>query len=432
MKRALVFAGLAAAVAASCVRTMKEPEGCETDADCVDGQVCRKNSKYSCVFPEDCTCRSPLWCEQASDCDAGLECVIATNTCTPPTPVVCGDGLVRAGNVCVQALVYTTAYEGVAQLGVKSDGTLVQVAAPATAGTGPNELAATPDARFLYVANTSGSISQFAIQQGGALAPLSPSTVPVEGSPHWVGVEPSGRYAYAIDNDGAQVSQFAIGVAGTLSPVAAPLVVPATSPYSGGFHLTGMLDPSGTHLYIADAHCSANCIFQFAIADGGALVALSPPAASVGPPIATAMHPTGRSIFVALNNYTIARFAIADSGALLTPALKVIESKHYTRHLAVHPSGSTLYVASSSANAIDQYGVDPDGGVRALTPASVHTATAPQFLAVDPDGRYLYARTTSSAVYQFAIGDGGLLEPLSPASADVGSGQLETLVVRPH
>lgn len=71
MKRTWLFTLLAAAAAASCVRLMEEPKRCLTDADCVDGELCKSGG-----------CHDPLWCQRSRDCDAGFECLVATQTCT--------------------------------------------------------------------------------------------------------------------------------------------------------------------------------------------------------------------------------------------------------------------------------------------------------------------------------------------------------------
>src|SRR6476469_3635089 len=80
-------------------------------------------------------------------------------------------------------------------------------------------LAAGPtSASSLYVVNLNdGSVSQYGVDAGGALSPLSPAVVPA-GPGHSVGIAitPDGRSVYVANS--ASISQYDIGPGGALTP----------------------------------------------------------------------------------------------------------------------------------------------------------------------------------------------------------------------
>lgn len=469
MMRARVFAGLALFVgAASCVRAMTEPQGCVTNADCVDGMTCQHEPGHDeCYSFGGCVCRDALYCTKDSDCTGGHLCYAATSTCTArdALPANCGDGQFGAsegcddGNtaggdgcsatcqpeagyrchgsptVCAQALLYAASYGyggGVFQLGVRSDGTLAQLAPPALAGVFIDGLATTRDARFLYAANAEEkSIFQLAIQPDGTLAPLSPSALTfTDAAPSWIGIDSSGRFAYAIDQVLGQVLRLAIAQDGHLTRLDSPLIVPATAPrFGGNFSLTGLANPAAPRLYLGDRLCGGACFLPYAIDDTGLLAAL--PALSLGgyPDLLT-MDPAGHALFATLSDLKLNRYAITDGG--VGPALASLQLQQTANDLVVHPSGSTLYQASRSGKAVFQYGIAGDRSLAPLTPASVRAESGLTRLAIDPDGRYLYARSDSDAISQFAIGDGGALTSLGPASVRLSGSSAPMVLVRPR
>ena len=460
MMRARVLAGLALFVgAASCVRAMTEPQGCVTNADCVDGMTCQHEPNHDVCYSwgGGCVCRDALYCTQNSDCTEGRLCNAATSTCTAreAIPNNCGDGQLGAsegcddGNtaggdgcsatcqpeagyhchgsptVCAQALLYAGSGSGVYQLGVRFDGTLGQLAPPALADVGIDGLATTRDARFLYAVNAAKkSIFQLAIQPDGTLAPLSPSALTfTDAAPSWIGIDSSGRFAYAIDKLQGQVLRLAIAQDGHLTRLDPPLTVPTTAP------LLGLASPAAPRLYVADQQCNGACLFSYAIDDTGLLTA-SPALGLGGYVYLLTMDPSGHALFATLDGYKLNRYAITDNG--VGPALATLQLKQTANDLVVHPSGSTLYQASRSGNAVFQYGIAGDRGLAPLAPASVRVESGLTRLAIDPDGRYLYARSDSDTIHQFAIADGGALTSLGAASMRLSGYDEPMVLVRPR
>jgi 6-phosphogluconolactonase (cycloisomerase 2 family) len=123
-----------------------------------------------------------------------------------------------------------------------SSGNLTRVAGPAldpafdgaAANFRPACVTFVPTGRLAYVADRSprtGASSRgfwaFPAQASGRLGPSNtgPFTTP-GGDPVGFAVDPSGRFAYAIDGRGAAVSAFTIdAVSGALAPIGSPLPV---------------------------------------------------------------------------------------------------------------------------------------------------------------------------------------------------------------
>jgi 6-phosphogluconolactonase len=92
--------------------------------------------------------------------------------------------------------------------------------------------AATKDGRFVYVTNFGdGTISSYAVREGGAielLEPVAGTTRMGEAGVRDEGITRDGRFLYAIDADAQRVFGWTIGADGSLDPVGEFEGVPAT------------------------------------------------------------------------------------------------------------------------------------------------------------------------------------------------------------
>ena len=77
-----------------------------------------------------------------------------------------------------------------------------------------------------------------------------------------------------------------------------------------------------------------------------------------------------------------------------------------------------VYVTSSAANQVLQFGVGSAGVLSPLTPPAVAVNNVSSGVAVSPNGRWVYV-TTFAGVAQFDLGQGGLLAPMTPAAVPV-------------
>ena len=144
---------------------------------------------------------------------------------------------------------------------------------------------------------------------------------------------------------------------------------------------------------------------------------------------ATAIITRPDFVYVASNNATastagITGFAVTSTGAL-TPAVTTT-GPATTRSVAQSRNGRYLYGATPTA--IYQYAIGPGGGLTALTPASVAAAAGVTTLwevEVSKDGRFLYAVSRDDGkVYVYAIGADGQLTAVPALTTTVGGGPL--------
>jgi len=303
----------------------------------------------------------------------------------------------------------------VSQLTIGSNGALAALTPPSVpCELRPNSLAVDPSGKYLYVVNergatsaSYGSISQYTIGADGSLAPMTPATIAKDYGPSDIAVHPSGKYAYAItyyySQGGTQlrsVAQYTIGVDGTLSPMSPGAVaITGSTPQFIAIH------PSGKFLYVSDG---SGVVDQYTLdPTTGALSAMTP--ATVLFPFGTAghtafaitVHPSGNWAYVTDYYGGIAEYTIdATSGALSPLAQTTVVGAVFqcAAWIAVDPSGKYAYATNcgSTSEAISQYTVGADGTLAAMTPASVAGASAGTNVQVDASGTHLYMTSGTS------------------------------------
>ena len=310
-----------------------------------------------------------------------------------------------------QGFVYVVNQSGatVSQLTIGSNGALAALTPPSVpCELRPNSLAVDPSGKYLYVVNergatsaSYGSISQYTIGADGSLAPMIPATIAQDYGPSDIAVHPSGKYVYAITfyypSGGTQlrsVAQYTIGADGTLAPMSPGAVaITGSNPQFIAIH------PSGNFLYVSDG---SGVVDQYTIdPTTGALSAMTP--ATVPFPFSTAgntafaitVHPSGKWAYVTDYYGGIAEYTIdATSGALspLAQTTVVGTVSQCVAWIAVDPSGKYAYATNcgSTSEAISQYTIGADGTLAAMTPASVAGASAGTNVQADASGTHLY------------------------------------------
>jgi YVTN family beta-propeller protein len=162
---------------------------------------------------------------------------------------------------------------------------------PATvaAGNNPALLAVSPDGESVYVANTLASgvsdgvehydVSQYDVGAGGALVPKSTPRVPADTFPFAVAVSPDGHDVY-VTNHGATpdvpgtVSQYDVGAGGALAPKSTPTVTAGNDPQWVA------VSPDGESVYVANF--ASNDVSQYDVGAGGGLSPKSTAAVPAG------------------------------------------------------------------------------------------------------------------------------------------------------
>jgi 6-phosphogluconolactonase (cycloisomerase 2 family) len=356
----------------------------------------------------------------------------------------------------------------VSQYAVGATGGLTPLApAEVAAGVWPVSVTVGPSGRFAYVVNkgdsvAAGTISQYAVGAGGTLSPLSPPTVTAGVSPRGLAVDPSGRFAYAVNAGSGSVSQFRVGPDGALTPLTPAAVTTLISPRAIS------VDASGRHAWVTCA--GSDAVAQFTIGADGALVPNSPSKVSAGPGPAgltvvtgtrlVTPSPTASSTFVANNgpglvggqhsNTTVMGYASSAGGAL-TLADTVAPyngnsplSMYGAQGLAAHPSGRFLYALTGGF--VSQYAIDQGPVLTPLTTPDLPSGSACTAIAIHPSGATAYVLdhtwvdptgvigpSPANTLHPFLIAPDGSLVPFrSPMDAfDIDFGVPNGLAVAP-
>lgn len=376
----------------------------------------------------------------------------------------------------------------VSEYAIGSDGSLTALASSAEpTGTGPVSITVDPTAHYAYVPNKDGNnISQYAIGSGGLLTALAAPTVAAGAGPTAVVIDPTGKYAYAVNTSGNTVSQYKIGSDGSLSVLtpstaaayAAPdgivisqgiAAVQPVAKYAyvvnskdnsvsqftingdgtlkdNGSTSTGTasqdavtVSPSGRYAYVVGSAngSSVGTVLEFDVAGDGTLspIANHTSITAGANPECVAVDPAGRYAYVTNNNDgTVSQYTIGADGSLAAIAGKetVAAGASNPVCIAVDPSGRYAYVTGSAGTAntgtVSQFAVGADGGLSALSTATVNTSGNPYGVAVDPSGSYVYVTSDDGTTNQFGIGSGGGLTPLSAATAAAGTNPVAVAV----
>jgi DNA-binding beta-propeller fold protein YncE len=285
---------------------------------------------------------------------------------------------------------YTVGGNGV--LNPKSPATVVS-------GVSPSGVAVHPDGLSVYVTNISShTISQYDVVAGGKLTPKSPPSVaagpvPVGLTPREVAVHPDGMSLYVTNEGVSTVSQFDVDAAGKLTPKSPPTVAAGSAPGGGPFGLA--VSPDGDFAAVANG---GGTMSFYPIDAAGKLGPQNevtvPGATSFWSPLPTgvAISPDGEDgYFTNRLTNVVRRFTIVNPTTITccpVVAATDIATFGFPRGLAVHPNGNNLYVANSGplpTGTVSQYAVGGGGGLAELSPATAPAGFAPQAIALGPE-----------------------------------------------
>ena len=286
------------------------------------------------------------------------------------------------------------------------------------AGGGPAAAAATPDGKFVYVANSSsvdGSVSAFAVDATtGALTPIGKYAAALNGaSPYALITDLTGKHLYVTRSSSASVVIFDIATDGSLTPQptqAQTLLQPR-----------GMaLSLSGDFLFVANEAADSTSSFKVDMATGALSNRQSVSTAST--PIGIFCHPTKKVVYtLAANSFVVYAHAYDATGALTPLGSQPTGNSPYTG--TVDPSGAWLYVANSNDATMSAYPLDPTTGALGAPVVSNLgvNASGGKGVTVDPGGKLLIVGGAGTPLLStLSIGDGGALTRI-PSSAPVGT-----------
>jgi len=255
---------------------------------------------------------------------------------------------------------------------------------PATVPTGwfPQEIAIDPLGRFVYTANTDdSSVSMFTINQTtGVLTPTTPASVstmiPGEtlSDPCFLTVDPTGRFLYvtALDSIDSTVDMFTIDqTTGVLTPTSPATVYTGISPFQV------VVDPSGKFAYVVNndsGNGNALGLSQYTInSTTGVLTPNTPEFVATGDmPTAVAVNSTSKFAYVVnwMDN-TVSMYTINPTTGNLTlntttsnPTGTIATGVEPFR-IDFDPSGKFVYVTNEQS-AASIYTVNSDGTLNAI------------------------------------------------------------------
>jgi 6-phosphogluconolactonase (cycloisomerase 2 family) len=298
----------------------------------------------------------------------------------------------------------------------RKTGALTPLADPLPAGVGALGVVATPDGRFVYVADTDADrVLTYSVGTSGALTKRAETHV--DGDPFEMAMAPSGRTLYAAAQGTNHVVSFSVSQNGRLtSPAAVP---------SGGTNPRGVaVSPDGRFVYVTNGTrdpAVPGTLAIFAVTDGGGLRLLkSIDIGRFGSGIT--ISPDGRFLYAEsqATNQVHAYQRGAD-GLLTELPGSPIASPNDPEGIVVTPDAGHVYVAATGQNSdgtpgsgpgnVQAFGVRPGGG---LGPAELFGAgLLPNAVALSPSARFLYASNSdSNSITGYAIGPDGALRQI--------------------
>ena len=192
------------------------------------------------------------------------------------------------------------------------------------------------------------------------------------------------------------------------------------SPYAAQPAATAIvLDPAKTFAYVAES-APTNQIDRFSIGSNGALTALSGGVPAGNNPVALAIDPSGKFLFVAnqLSN-NISVFSIGSNAGLTEVPRSPFPASDPVA-VAVPSSGNFVYVADQLNSAVDIFTFDSAGKLTALgLPIPLPSGTAPSAIAINPAGTLLYvtnAQTNNVSAFTIAKGAPNIPGDLIPVA----------------
>jgi DNA-binding beta-propeller fold protein YncE len=277
---------------------------------------------------------------------------------------------------------------------------------PFAAGTNPGANALAPGGRFAYVANKgSNNISAYRLNATtGALTPVAGSPFAMDYSPNGpdaITIDSTGKYAYVAS--GAGVSAFSIdATTGALARVPGE---PFATDKSDGFGTASIaVDPSGRFAYALNFF--RNTIATYTIdATGGLTLAGSPLDAGQnnndpGSFKSVTIDPKGRFAYVTSPCCVLVYAIDATTGALGAPAHLGVSPPGDAgpNGFAIDPTGRFAYVVVGSR--VNAYTLDTaTGRLKAVAGRNfaVHAGTYPYSVTIDPAGTFAYVLNPGSS-----------------------------------
>ena len=243
-------------------------------------------------------------------------------------------------------------------------------------GSSPDEVAVTPNGRFVYVANQLGNtVSVIDAASNTVIA-----TVPVAVFPGDIDIAPNGAFAYVTSSPADSISVIDTATNTVVN------TIPATSPN------TLTLAPSGNLAYLTHG-VFVNGVTVVNIATNSVVANIPVPADTT---IAAAITPDGAFLYVTCLSFATrsSKLAVIDTATNTVVAIVPLPGT-FAPGVAITPNGASAYVANNGGGVCCGGG----GGVSSISVIDTATNTlvanffgglSPNGIAATPDGAFVY------------------------------------------
>ncbi len=277
--------------------------------------------------------------------------------------------------------------------------------------SGDNNATIAPSQQFFYLPMTCGQMIAASIGANGVLTPIAGSPFTIGTSLYNFVVTPSGSFGYAADTSAyPTVSIIPVGInttSGALTQLSGSVSYSATQ-------LPVMImDTLGKFLYVLDTN-NGIYVYKINTATGALALVTGSPFAAGGQTLSLVAYPGGK--FLVATNYNNQNIAVLTvnrtTGTLAFASGSPFSTSVFPYSLAIDPAGAHfVFVGSANGSAnVSVFRMNATTGVLTEvsgSPFTTYGSWASDFLAVDPTGHYLYARTEGGS------GSNWLLQMLS-------------------
>ena len=262
---------------------------------------------------------------------------------------------------------------------------------PVPTGAQPSEMVLAPDGHTLFLVNTGGTITTYAVNSSGALSPAG-SPVNAGQIPVALAVDPTGKFLFVAnqgtlaDPTSGTISVFSISGTSLTQVPGSPFSTQVAGEVSGSGPSAVAVSPLGSYLYVANQF--ANTVQSYSFDSSGVLTMIATDAAGTGPSglafsrcagitadRATGTCPVadGDNLFVAntgSNNISIFSACIQVSGTCSAPngTLAPIASGSPVAAgsgpatIVVNPDQNFVYAVNRGSNQVSEYKYVPATG----------------------------------------------------------------------
>jgi 6-phosphogluconolactonase (cycloisomerase 2 family) len=243
-----------------------------------------------------------------------------------------------------------------------------------------------------------------------------------------------GPFLYVTNSDG-KVSEFAIGGTGALSLVGTVSAGSASGPVG----IAALLNSgsSGTENFVYVVNSADSKVHEFSVdPSSGKLTSIGSIAAgsSSGPVSVVVDGIRGLAYVANQTSGTIVGFSINPSSGLLSSIGTVMSALLSPQGMAVSPDGNFVYAVENGRGVVDAFGVLSNGSLSFInsTPSLGTTNGAPNQVIVNSLETFAYASDSAGpAVTQFSIVSGGGLSPVFAFATSASGDQPIGLAIDP-